>query len=225
MDETHVNWWMDDTSHWHRGFPPAGWWQAEDGRWHPPGDDDEPTGEMQAVLPAGAAHLAGDPRSPTVVAGWGWPPWARIAVLTSIAILAVVVVAAAAITDSGGDGDGETVTGDVSTTVTPSTSPASTTSTGAPPGSASSVASASPGDDTDPSAPPTTARSTTTAPPRTSAPTTTSPPPTSPGVRQGEACSPEGATAVTQAGVPMTCTTQKCHGVPYDSARWRRTAC
>jgi hypothetical protein len=221
MDETHVNWWMDDTSRWHRGFPPAGWWQAEDGRWHPPGDDDEPTEEMQEVPTGGAAHLAG-PRSPTVVAGWGWPPWARIAVLTSIAILAVVVVAAAAITDSGGDGDGETVTADVSTTITPST--ASTTSTGAP-GSASSVASASPGDDTDPSAPPTTARSTTSAPPQTSAPTTTSPPPTDPGVRQGAPCSPEGATAVTQEGVPMTCTTQKCHGAPYDSARWRRTAC
>ena len=37
-------------------------------------------------------------------------------------------------------------------------------------------------------------------------------------MHQGEPCSPEGATAVTSDGVPMTCTTQKCHGAPFDSA-------
>ena len=53
----------------------------------------------------------------------------------------------------------------------------------------------------------------------------TTPPPPGTGVRQGSACSPEGATAITQDGVPMTCTAQKCHGAPFDSPRWRRTAC
>jgi hypothetical protein len=111
MDETRVNWWMDAGSQWHRGFPPSGWWQAEDGRWHPPGDDEEPTGEMREIPQAGAAHLAAD--------GWGWPRWARNAVLASVALIAIVVVATAAITDGGGDG--ATVTTDSSTTVTPST--------------------------------------------------------------------------------------------------------
>ncbi len=137
MDETRVNWWMDHTSRWHRGFPPAGWWQAEDGRWHPPGHDDDPTEEVREVPSAGGAHLAD---------GWGWPRWARIAVLASVALVAIVVVAAAAITDGGGDGDGETVTADVSTTVAPSTTAPAPT----PPGSVSSVGSSPAGGDTDP---------------------------------------------------------------------------
>ena len=218
MDETHVNWWMDDTSRWHRGFPPIGWWQAEDGRWHPPGDDDELTEEVREVPHAGAAHLAG---------GWGWPRWARIAVLASVAIVAIVVVAAAALTDGGSDG--ETVTADVSTTVAPST----TAPVAIAPGPAPSAVSPSTGDDTDPPAPPTTQRAsttqgvptTTTGPPPDPGPAPTSPPPSNPAVHQGEACSPEGATAVSSDGVPLTCTTQKCHGAPFDSARWRRTAC
>jgi serine/threonine-protein kinase len=210
MDETRVNWWMDAGSQWHRGFPPSGWWQAEDGRWHPPGDDEEPTGEMREIPQAGAAHLAAD--------GWGWPRWARNAVLASVALIAIVVVATAAITDSGGDGDGATVTADSSTTVTPSTVAAPSPETAAPP---SSVAGTSIGEGTDRPAPPTTrATTTTTAAPRTSSPTSPAA-----GVRQGAPCSPEGATAVSQDGVPMTCTPQKCHGAPYDSARWRRTAC
>jgi hypothetical protein len=219
MDDIRVNWWMDDTSRWHRGFPPTGWWQAEDGRWHPPDHDDEPTQQVWEVPPDGGAHLAD---------GWGWPRWARVAVLASVAIVAVVVVAAAAITDGGGGNDQATVTAETTTSVTPSTSAASSASTAAPPGSAPSEATTS-----NPPAPNTTARAaptTTAPPPRSTAPTTTSPPPTSPpptnaGIRQGVPCSPEGATAISQDGVPMTCTTQKCHGAPYDSARWRRTAC
>jgi hypothetical protein len=215
MDETSVNWWMDHTSRWHRGFPPASWWQAEDGRWHPPGHDDDPTEEVREVPSAGGAHLAD---------GWGWPLWARIAVLASVALVAIVVVAAAAITDGGGDGDGETVTADVSTTIAPSTTAPAPT----PPGSVSSVGSPPAGDGTDPPATPTTVRAPTTTTATTQAPpgpAPTSPPPSDPGVHQGEPCSPEGATAVTSDGVPMTCTTQKCHGAPFDSARWRRTAC
>lgn len=218
MDETHVNWWMDDTSRWHRGSPPAGWWQAEDGRWHPPRDDDEPTEEVREVPHAGAAHFGGES---------GRPRWTRIAVLASVVLVAIVLVTAAAIMDDGGDG--ETVTADVSTTVAPSTTaPAATI-----PGSASSEARST-DEDTDPPAPPTTGgaattervpTTTTTAPAPQPAPAPTSPPPSNPDVHQGAACSPEGATAVSSDGVPMTCTTQKCHGAPFDSARWRRTAC
>ncbi len=226
MDERRVSWWMDAGSDWHRGFPPSGWWQAEDGRWHPPGDD-EPTVEMREGPSAVAAHLAGGPRSPTVVGGWGWPRWARIAVLASVALIAVGVVGTAAITDGGGDDDQATVTASTTTTDTPDTSAGSPTPTNTPPGSAS-VASPPTSDDTAPPAPPTTAQATTTTTAVSQAPPTpapTNPLPSDPGVRQGESCSPEGATAVSPEGVPMTCTTQKCHGAPFDSARWRRSAC
>jgi hypothetical protein len=223
MDETRVNWWMDAGSHWHRGRPPSGFWQAEDGRWHPPGDD-EPTVEMREGPPPEAAHLAGGPRS-SVVDGWGWPRWARIAVLASVAVVAVVVVVAGAIAGRGGDDD-LAVTAESTTTVAPGTSAASSAPTAEPSGPGSSIPGAAGSDGTDTSASPTTERGpTTSAPPTSAAPTTTRPPPADPGVRQGVPCSPEGATAVSDGGVPMTCTTQKCHGAPYDSARWRRAAC
>lgn len=222
MDETRVNWWMDADSRWHRDLPPAGWWQAEDGRWHPPGDDDA-TGEMQDGPPTGAAHFAGGARSPDAVAGWGWPPWARTAVLTSVAVLAVVVVAAAAITDGGQDDDqaGTTTTVAAGSTAAPTTEVPRTTST---------VAAGSSGEVLDPSVPPSTDRpsattSTSVAPPISASPAPTRPPPTSAGVRFGAPCSPVGATAVSDEGVPVTCTVEKCHGAPFDDPRWRRTAC
>jgi hypothetical protein len=224
MDETRVNWWMDDTSRWHRGFPPTGWWQSEDGRWHPPGEDDEPTEEMWQVPQEGAAHRARGTGS-TIIAGVRERAWARLAVLASMAILAVVVVVGAAAITGRGGGDQDAATGDVSTTVAPSTSVASAP-TALPPGSASSGSGTPASGDSDPSAPPTTARATTTTTrPSTTAPPTTSPPPTTPSVRLSAACSPEGATAVSDDGIPVTCTTQKCHGAPFDSPRWRRTAC
>jgi hypothetical protein len=223
MDETRVNWWMDDTSRWHQGYPPTGWRQSEDGRWHPPGGDDDPTEEMWQDPETGPAHRARGTGSPAN-AGWaGRPGWARLAVLASMAVLAVVVViGAAALTDGGGGDDEDTATGDVTTTVAPSTSVATT-----PPQVSSSSGSGTPASDgSDPPAPPTTARATTTTNrPSTTAPATTSPPPTDPGVHLSAACAPEGATAITQDGVPVTCTTQKCHGAPFDNPRWRRTAC
>ena len=225
MDETRVNWWMDDTSRWHRGLPPAGWRQADDGRWHPLGDD-EPTEEMAQTPPAGAAHLAVD-RSPDVAGGWGWPRWARVAVLASVVLVAVVVIAGAAMTGGGGEDDGAVVTGGSTTTTTAGTSAAPATEPSATdPQAASGGPSTTEG--SDPPAPDTTEpvpTTTTVAPevPPTPAPTTSPPP--APGARLGSPCSPEGATAITQDGVPMTCTAQKCHGAPFDSPRWRRTAC
>jgi hypothetical protein len=219
MDETRVNWWMDDTSRWHRGYPPAGWRQAADLRWHPPRDDDEPTDEMEQTPPDGVPRHAQGTGSHASARGWRGPRWALVAVLASVAALAVVVIAVAAITDGSGRDDRVTATANVPTTLTPTTAPFTPT---APPGSSSSVA----GDPTDPPAPPTTARATTsTTSLPTSAPATTSPPPTDPPVQLSAPCSPEGATAVSADGVPLTCTTQKCHGAPFDSPRWRRTAC
>jgi len=221
MNETRVNWWMDASSHWHRGRPPAAWWQAEDGRWHPPGDDD-PTVEMVDGPPAGAAHLAGDPRSPSDVDGWGWPRWARIAVLPALAVLAAVVVGAAAITDGGRDDGQDTVTAETTSTLAPGTTAASPTPTAEPPLTTSDDDSTSSSEVADAPASPSTEPAPTTT---TDAPPTTTPPPSNAAVSPGAGCSPEGATALTQDGVPMTCTTQKCHGAPFDTARWRRTAC
>ncbi len=62
---------------------------------------------------------------------------------------------------------------------------------------------------------------TTTTPPVTTPPTT----PPQLGVHSGAFCAPEGATGVETAGTPMTCSTQKCDGTPYDQARWRKTVC
>jgi hypothetical protein len=222
MDETRVNWWMDASSHWHRGLPPEDWWQAEDGRWHPPGDDD-PTGEMRDGPPAGAAHFAGGARSPDPEAGWGWPGWARAAVLASVALVAVVAVAAAAITDGGGGDDEARTTTTLAggSTAGPTTEVPQTTST---------VVAGASGEVVDPSAP-TTDRSSTTrptstsiSPPISAAPAPTRPP-SSAGLRPGAPCSPVGATAVSDSGEPMTCTVEKCRGAPFDEPRWRRTTC
>lgn len=75
----------------------------------------------------------------------------------------------------------------------------------------------------------------TTSPPQTSPPQTsppqTSPPQTAPPTTQrqtvhpGAYCSPAGATGYSANGEPMTCSTQKCDGTPYDQPRWRKTNC
>jgi hypothetical protein len=44
-------------------------------------------------------------------------------------------------------------------------------------------------------------------------------------VHPGALCSPEGATALSDEGVPLTCTTQKCHGTPFNQPRWRAATC
>jgi hypothetical protein len=75
-----------------------------------------------------------------------------------------------------------------------------------------------------PPTPPPTAR-----PPATTAAPTTSPPATQPrpggNVTPGAFCSPAGATGTSADGVPMTCSTEKCHGTPHEQPRWRRTNC
>jgi hypothetical protein len=231
MEETIGDWWMDAGSKWHRGRPLAGWWQADDGRWHAPDDyddyddydDDDPSGEIEFDAPAGAAHFAGGSPPPDLERGRGWPRWARRAVLASLAIVAVVAVGAAAII--GGDPDQNqagTTTTVVAGDVVPSSPGAQV------PQTTSTVDAASGSGVEDPSAPPTTERAPNTAstidPSPTSAPPT-SPPPSRAEVRPGAICSPEGATAVTAAGIPLTCTVEKCHGAPFDAPRWRRTIC
>jgi hypothetical protein len=230
MDETRVEWWMDHTSRWHRGLPPAGWWQAEDGRWHPPDDGDEPTAETrEGSTSTGPAHLASGPHSRVAddSGGRGRPGWARDAVLVSVALLAILVAAGAAIIGGGGDDRGTTRTGDTTTTSAPATARPSVPGT-EPHATSPGSARPSPTEEADPPSSATTERvptTTTLTPDVPPATEPTAPPPADTGVRQGATCSPEGATAVTSDGVPMTCTTQKCHGAPFDSARWRRSAC
>ena len=229
MEETICDdWWMDAESNWHRGRPQAGWWQADDRRWHAPDDydDDDPTGEIEGGPPTGAAHYYGR-RSPPPDPdqGWGWPRWARRAVLASLAIVAVGIVGAAAIIDGGPD---QSQPGTTTTTalegapVHPGSGPQA-------PQTTSTIAAASGSDVDDPSAPSSDEQASGTASPPvtspTSAPPPTSPPPSSAGARPGAICSPEGATAVTAAGVPLTCTVEKCHGAPFDAPRWRRATC
>ncbi len=178
----------------------------------------------------GAAHLAGGSRPPGVAGGWGWPRWARIGVLASVALVAIVVIAGAALTGGGGEDDRAAVTGGTTTTLASGTPGASATEPPATDSPAPADSSGEPAttEASDPTAPATTepAPTTTTAPPEVPpAPAPTTPAPPGSGARQGSPCSPEGATAITQDGVPMTCTAQKCHGAPFDSPRWRRTAC
>jgi cytoskeletal protein RodZ len=53
---------------------------------------------------------------------------------------------------------------------------------------------------------------TTIVPPTPSSPPTTAPPAPERDVQPRAPCSPEGATAVSDEGVPLICTVQKCHG-------------
>ncbi len=224
MEETISDWWMDARTNWHRGRPLEGWWQAGDGRWHAPDDrdDDDPAGDIEGEPPAEAAHFAGGSPSPDRERG-DQPGWGRNAILASLAIVAIVVAGAAAIVGSGLDQNqsGPTTTVVAGAAVPPSLGPEvpQTTSTVTATSSSGGVAQ---------SASPTTERASETA--STVVPTSTSAPPTSgpPSIaapRPGATCSPEGATALTAVGVPLTCTAEKCHGVPFDTPRWRRTTC
>jgi hypothetical protein len=217
-----VNWWMDASCRWHQGLPPPGWWQAHNGRWHPPADDT--TAEMALGPPGGGAHLATGGRRTDL---WGtyrrWPRWARLAVPVAASILIIGVLGAAA---TGGlrEGDPNTTategadTDPESTTTVPNGEiPAPTaTNTVAAPTSASVPGTTIPAG-TEPAP--------TTIPGVPAPPPPTTPDPTNNDIHPGARCSPEGATALSADGVPMICTTQKCHGAPYRQPQWRRTAC
>jgi hypothetical protein len=213
-----AKWWMDASSKWHQGLPPPGWYQAPDGRWRPPGSDNT-TAEMAVASAAGGAHLpTGGRRAGLMQTYRRWPPWARLAAPIAIFVLTIGVLAAAA---AGGllGGDSETTATDVTTHTT--------TVASAGGGAAQSTATPTDATTTTISVPSTTvlaqhepAPTTTPAP---SAPATTAS--TSSDLHLGGRCSPEGATAVSSDGIPMTCTIQKCHGAPFFEPRWRRTAC
>jgi hypothetical protein len=222
MSDSHVNWWMDASCRWHQGLPPPGWRQASDGRWHPPAPDDT-TEEAAIGPPEGGAHPAGGGRTNLWDAYRGWPPWARAIGPVVAAVLAIGVLGAAA---TGGlrGGDPETTATEGATTTNPETTttgpddvtpaPAPTV-TAAAPTTASTPSTSAPAE---PDAAPTTV-------PEAPAPAPPAPDPTNNDINPGAPCSPEGATAVSAGGVPMTCTTQKCHGAPYRQPQWRRTAC
>lgn len=225
MKETIGGWWMDASSNWHRGRPPAGWRQADDGRWRAPDDhvDDDPTGEIEGDSLPGPAHFGGGSPSRDRERGWGWPRWGLSAVLASLAIVAVMVAGAAAIIHGGPDQNhtGTPPTAEPGDAVSSSPGPQVSQTT-------STVAASSSSDVVDPSASPSTEQASDTA--STFNPSTTPAPPTGrPAsravVRPGATCSPEGATAVTAAGMPLTCTVEKCHGAPFGVPRWRRASC
>ena len=225
MGGSHLDWWMDAKSRWHQGRPPPDWWQANDGRWHPPAPGDT-TAEVTIGPSEGGTHLAGDGRRKTIVQTYrGWPKRARVAALVSATLLALGAVGVAA-TEGLREGDRNVAVADESTTTT---GPEITV-----PSSDASTAAATATTTVDSTT--TTAVRTTTAPPlpdetsTTVAPDPGSPVPTTPphpdsGVHPRAFCSPEGATGLSEDGVPMTCTTQKCRGTPYDQPRWRPTTC
>jgi hypothetical protein len=219
-----VNWWMDANCRWHKGLPPPGWWQARNGRWHPPASDDTTT-EMAIGPSVGAAHLAGGGWRANLLATYrGWPRWARLAAPIAAFMLTVGVLAAAA-TGALLDDDPETTATDETTAATePSTTAPATT--GAPSSTAASTqatttsvlpSSAPIPAQRDP-LPTTSATTPAPEPPATTAPTSND-------IHPGAPCSPEGATAISGDGIPMTCTKQKCHGAPFSEPRWRRTTC
>src|ERR671919_481170 len=219
-------WWMDYDGRWYEGEPPAGWVQGEDGHYYrppppPPGPDDatrldeppwvtaEPTQpydpepydpEPYDSEPPGAyapAHATPAGRRGIVGTYWSWPRWARIAAPLSVAIIGLGAIGVMA--GDPDESDGEQVAAEDDSTATterPATTERATTTT-APP-----------------TPPPT------TRPPATTAAPTTSPPATQPrsggSVTPGAFCSPAGATGTSADGVPMTCSTEKCHGTPHE---------
>jgi hypothetical protein len=224
VSDSHLDWWMDAQSHWHQGEPPPDWWQASDGRWHAPTWED-PTEETSGAAPPGGRHLAGAGRWQHVVdAYWGWPRWARIA--TPVAAMLVVIAAIGLVAALGlRDGDGARVATDQSTTTPPeSTAPSSDLAAAGLAGTTTTVsattstASTTTLQESEPTA-------TTIAPPTPSTPPPTAPPEPDRGVQLRAPCSPEGATAVSDEGVPLICTIEKCRGAPYDQPRWREATC
>ena len=237
-------WWMDDDGQWHEGEPPAGWVQGEDGHYYPPppppqGPDDatrldepawdaaEPTQlndpEPYGPEPAGAytpAHAAPAGRGGIVGTYRSWPRWARIAAPLSAAIIGLGAIAVMAGDPDGSDGEqGPAEDDSTTTTERPATTERATTTTAPTPTTAP---------------PTTTTTSRPTAPPTTRPPAARAAPTTSPHATQrrsggsmtpGALCSPAGATGTSPAGVPMTCSTEKCHGKPHEQPRWRRTTC
>jgi hypothetical protein len=224
VSDSHLDWWMDAQSQWHQGEPPPDWWQASDGRWHAPTWEDA-TEEASGAAPPGGRHLAGGGRWQHVVdAYWGWPRWARIA--TPVAAMFVVIAAIGLVAALGlRDGDDGRIATDESTTTPPeSTAPSSDLAAAGPAGTTTTVsATTSTASTTTPQESEPTA--TTIAPPTPSTPPPTAPPEPDRGVQPRAPCSPEGATAVSDEGVPLICTIQKCRGAPYDQPRWREATC
>ncbi len=224
MSDSHVNWWMDANSRWHQGRPPPDWRQGSNGRWYPPTSDD-PTAEVTISPPLGGVHLAGDGRRRNRVETYrAWPRWARIAAPLSVAILALGAVGAAAAAGLR-EADPKTSADESAITTEPEISAIAPETATAAPNYTTPVATT-----TTTAAPATTAPAQPDPTPTTVAPVPTSPPPTSPSpsrgsVQPGALCSPEGATALSDDGVPMTCTTQKCHGAPFSQPRWRKATC
>jgi hypothetical protein len=225
VSDSQVSWWMDAHSRWHEGLPPPDWWQASDGRWHPPTWGD-PTEEERIGPVSDGRHLAGGGRWQHVVdAYWSWPRWARIATPVSAMLLAlgaIGLVAFLGLRERDGD---LTATGESTTSRPEVTGPSSNAAAGGPAATTTTVST-----DTTSTAPTSTAPlqpgpTSTTIAPGTAPPPSTTPPQTNGGVQLRAFCSPEGATAVSNEGVPVTCTTQKCHGAPYDQPRWRQTTC
>jgi hypothetical protein len=222
MSGANANWWMDASCRWHPGAPPPGWRQARNGRWHPPSPDDT-TDELTTNPPVGGAHLASGGRGPNL---WqiyrSWPRWARRAGPT-LALILVVGLLGAAATGSLWEGGGRetTATSRATTTTQAGSATSLDAATPAPTASATTTASSVTGSTTPPQRDPTpTTVADIPAPP----PPTTADQPTST-IHRGAPCSPEGATAFTSDGIPMVCTTQKCHGAPFSEPRWRPTSC
>jgi hypothetical protein len=220
MSDSQVDWWMDASCRWHQGRPPPGWWRAGNGRWHPPAPDATTEG-MTTGQPVGGAHFGGGGRGPGLWEAYrGWPRWARLAAPIAAFVLAIGALGAVATEGLRGDDPDTTAADEATATSEPG---ASTTATDA---AAPAAPTTRPTTTTD-SMP-----STTAPPPPDPAPTTapappppTNPEPTNSEIHPGAPCSPEGATALSGDGVPLTCTRQKCHGADFSQPRWRRTAC
>lgn len=223
MSDSHVNWWMDASCRWHQGLPPPEWWQAPDGRWHPPAPDDTTT-EMTLSPPAGGAHLAGRGRRTNLWDTYrGWPRWARLGAPLAAFVLAIGVLGAAATEGLRGDDPETTATeespteADATTTAPNVATPAATAAATVPTTTTASIRNSAGPAQPDPAP--------TTVPAVPAPPPSSTPDPTNNDIHPGAACSPEGATAISGDGMPLTCTTQKCHGAPFSQPRWRRTAC
>src|ERR687892_19141 len=201
-------WWMDDDGQWHEGEPPADWVQAEDGHYYRP--PPPPAGPDDATRLDEPPWVTAEPTQPYDPEPYdSEPPGAYAPAHATPAGRRGIVgtywswprwarIAAPLSVAIIGLGTVGVMAAD--------------------PDESDGEQGAAEDDST-----------TTTERPATTAAPTTSPPATQPrsggSVTHGAFCSPAGATGTSADGVPMTCSTEKCHGTPHEQPRWRRTSC
>jgi hypothetical protein len=115
MSEPSRSRWLDSDGSWQQGPPPVGYWQEGSGLWFPPGllhhpaarpvqsvvageviGLDDPPLPLFPPLPSGSSAVPGvsGPSGPSGSVAASYPPWLRLAVLTTLAATVLTLLAA-----------------------------------------------------------------------------------------------------------------------------------